>query len=113
MSLEPAGAGGLRGALLRPKAATNPDVERASQLIDRQVKVMGRLIDDLMDVSRISQGKIELQRQRVTMAEVLNDAIEAVRPVIDEARLHPGTSTSPSTERWRCTPMPPGCRRLS
>lgn len=72
--------------LLRLKAATNPDVERASQLIDRQVKVMGRLIDDLMDVSRISQGKIELQRQPVTIAEVLNDAIEAVRPVIDEAR---------------------------
>jgi len=45
---------------------------------------MSRLIDDLMDVSRISQGKIELHRQRIAMAEVLNDAIEATRPVIEE-----------------------------
>ncbi|MDM0022637.1 response regulator [Variovorax saccharolyticus] len=71
--------------LLRLKAAANPDVERATQLIDRQVKVMGRLIDDLMDVSRISQGKIELQRQRIAIAGVLHDAIEGVRPLIDEA----------------------------
>jgi signal transduction histidine kinase len=72
--------------LLRMKAAANPDVERGAQLIDRQVKVMRRLIDDLMDVSRISQGKIELQRRRVDVAEVLRDAIEATRPLVDEAR---------------------------
>ncbi|MGJ7511172.1 response regulator [Variovorax sp. GT1P44] len=72
--------------LLRLKAAGIQEVERASQLIDRQVKIMSRLIDDLMDVSRISQGKVELQRKRVPVAEVLYDAIESTRPMIEEFR---------------------------
>ncbi|MDM0117866.1 HAMP domain-containing sensor histidine kinase [Variovorax sp. J22R133] len=47
---------------------------------------MSRLIDDLMDVSRISQGKIELRRQRVGVHEVLREAIEAARPMVDDAQ---------------------------
>lgn len=72
--------------LLRLKAPLAPEVERAADLIDRQVKAMSRLIDDLMDVSRINQGKIELQRRRVTVGAVLRDAIDAVRPLIEECR---------------------------
>ncbi len=72
--------------LLRLKGPTPPHVERAADLIERQVKAMSRLIDDLMDVSRINQGKIQLRSSRVALASILQDAIDAARPVIDEQR---------------------------
>ena len=70
--------------VLRLKGLATPELKWASELIDRQVKVMSRLIDDLMDVSRINQGKIELQLERVELRGVLQDAIEATRPLIAE-----------------------------
>lgn len=72
--------------LLRLKGASQPHVERSADLIDRQVKAMSRLIDDLMDVSRINQGKIQLHSSRVELAGILQDAIDAARPMIDEQR---------------------------
>ncbi len=72
--------------LLRLKGPTPPHVERAADLIERQVKAMSRLIDDLMDVSRINQGKIQLRSSRVALASILQDAVDAARPVIDEQR---------------------------
>ncbi len=72
--------------LLRLKGPSSPDVDRATELIDRQVKAMSRLIDDLMDVSRINQGKIQLRSSRVALASILQDAIDAARPMIDELR---------------------------
>ena len=70
--------------VLRLKGAPTPEAKWASDLIDRQVQAMSRLIDDLMDVSRINQGKIELRREKVELASVIQDAIEATRPLIDE-----------------------------
>jgi signal transduction histidine kinase len=58
----------------------------ATQLIDRQVRALSRLVDDLMDVSRINQGRIELRREPLTLNDVLADAVEAVRPVMEEMR---------------------------
>jgi signal transduction histidine kinase len=56
----------------------------SAKLIDRQVGTMSRLIDDLMDVSRINQGKIELQRRKTRLSVLLRDALETARPLIDE-----------------------------
>ncbi|HEX6984029.1 MAG TPA: ATP-binding protein, partial [Planctomycetaceae bacterium] len=53
--------------------------------MERQVGQMVRLIDDLLDVSRITQGKLRLRTCRVALADVVRDAVEAARPVIDEA----------------------------
>jgi signal transduction histidine kinase len=53
---------------------------RAREVIARQVGVMSRLIDDLMDVSRIDQGRIELRRERVALAAVVELAVESSRP---------------------------------
>lgn len=72
--------------LLRLKGPSSPEVDRATELIARQVKAMSRLIDDLMDVSRINQGKIQLHSSRVELASILQDAIDAARPTIDEQR---------------------------
>ncbi|HEX4823561.1 MAG TPA: response regulator [Candidatus Polarisedimenticolaceae bacterium] len=58
--------------------------EQAREMMERQVGHMVRLIDDLMDVSRISRGKIVLRRSRIDLAEPLGQAIEASRPAIDE-----------------------------
>jgi PAS domain S-box-containing protein len=65
----------------RPDAA--PDVRWAGDLIDRQVRVMARLLDDLLDVSRITRGKLDLRRERVDLAAVVAAAVETSRPLID------------------------------
>ncbi|MGV3571256.1 MAG: response regulator [Ramlibacter sp.] len=70
---------------LKIKGPEAPEVVWASDVIDRQVQAMGRLIDDLMDVSRISNGRIELQPGPVTLEAVLADAIETLQPQIDGA----------------------------
>jgi len=57
---------------------------QARDIIARQVRVMSRLIDDLMDVSRINQGRIELRREQVELAGVVDLAVEASRPSILE-----------------------------
>ncbi len=57
--------------------------DRARAMMDRQLAHMVRLIDDLLDVSRISRNKMELRRSRVSLADVVGIAIETVRPVID------------------------------
>lgn len=59
--------------------------ERAQVMMDRQLAHMVRLIDDLLDVSRIGQHKLELRRARVTLSEVVECAIEAAQPAIDAA----------------------------
>jgi signal transduction histidine kinase len=64
------------------------DVKRvgwASELIDRQVRSLSRLIDDLMDVSRINQGRIELRREVIALNDVLADALESIRPLAQES----------------------------
>jgi signal transduction histidine kinase len=56
------------------------DSQRARAIIARQIGVMARLIDDLMDVSRINRGRIELRKEPVDLRRVLELAIEATRP---------------------------------
>jgi CheY-like chemotaxis protein/two-component sensor histidine kinase len=65
-------------------------LRRVHEMMDRQVAQLKHLIDDLLDVSRISRGKIELRRSMVDMAAILHSAIESVRPSIENSghRLH-------------------------
>ena len=51
----------------------------ASEMLQRQVGQMSRLIDDLLDISRITRGKIELRKQRIDLAAIVQQAVEAVR----------------------------------
>lgn len=62
-------------------------VRHAWQTIERQVENLVRLVDDLLDVSRISRGKINLQREPIDVAIIVARAIESSRPLI-EARKH-------------------------
>jgi signal transduction histidine kinase len=72
--------------VLRRKASGPPEVPWALDVMDRQVRAMTRMIEDLMDVSRINQGRIEFRQEVVDLSDVLDDAIETVRPKVDEAR---------------------------
>jgi CheY-like chemotaxis protein len=65
--------------ILRLPGADAHVVTSASEMMERQVGQMVRLVDDLLDVSRISQGKIELRRGRVGLASIVNHAVEASR----------------------------------
>jgi PAS domain S-box-containing protein len=60
-------------------------VTRAREMMGRQLAHMVRMVDDLLDVSRIGRNKMELRLARVTLAEVVASAVETARPVLDEA----------------------------
>jgi signal transduction histidine kinase len=59
--------------------------EKARGMIERQVQQMVRLIDDLLDLSRISRGKVELRREPVDLAAVAQGAVETSRPLIEQS----------------------------
>ena len=77
----------IRNALeiLRLNGPMPPVLKSTSEIIDRQLQQMTRLIDDLMDVSRINQGKIQLKREDVELATVLQAAVESSRPLIERS----------------------------
>jgi CheY-like chemotaxis protein len=64
-------------------------------MMERQVGLMVRLVDDLLDASRITRGKIELRRERIELAQVVGHAVEATRPLA-QAMEHDLTITLPS-----------------
>jgi signal transduction histidine kinase len=72
-------------SLLRLSGAAGPAAQ-VWEMMDRQVEHMVRLVDDLMEVSRITRGKIELRKEMVDLAEVIAAAVETSRPLIDAAR---------------------------
>ena len=53
----------------------------ASETLERQVGQLARLVDDLLDMSRITRGRIELRKERVELAAIVHQAVEAVRPL--------------------------------
>ncbi len=73
--------------LIGAPALNTEALARVRAMMDRQLAQMVRLIDDLLDVSRITRGKIDLRKQRVELATVLMSASETVRPLI-ESRGH-------------------------
>jgi signal transduction histidine kinase/DNA-binding response OmpR family regulator len=71
--------------LLRAPAASRGDSLWAREVIDRQVGHLARLVEDLMEVSRVASGKISLRRERVELAQVVRVAVETSRPLIENA----------------------------
>ena len=78
----------IRHALeILKRAGSNPELLRRSrEIIDRQLGHMVRLVDDLLDVSRITRDKLELRPARIQLASVLHQAIEACGPVAERYR---------------------------
>src|SRR5262245_66273383 len=73
----------LRSALyilgLQPDAAAQ---SQARAIMDRQLTQLTRLVDDLMDVSRIARGRLEIRKTRVSLKDVMHHAVEANRPYL-------------------------------
>jgi signal transduction histidine kinase len=86
-------------AILQQPTADAEARARAREMMARQISHMVRLIDDLLDVSRISKGKIELRREKVQLAAVLTTAVETSRPLIDSNR-HELTVNVPDQTVW-------------
>jgi signal transduction histidine kinase len=59
-------------------------LQRERTIIERQVRHLTRLVDDLLDVSRITRGKIELKRERIEISEIVAKAIEMASPLIEQ-----------------------------
>jgi CheY-like chemotaxis protein len=85
--------------LLRLRGGADGQAEWAGQVIERQAGHLSRLVDDLLDLSRVSRGQITLRRQRVELAEVVGRAVEASRPLI-EARRHELVEALPPGPVW-------------
>jgi signal transduction histidine kinase/ActR/RegA family two-component response regulator len=91
----------LRNAIdfLRLKGPVDPELQWTRDLIDRQVEQMTRMVDDLLDISRITLGKINLQKEPVDVATLVARAVEEVRPLIDK-RKHQLTVQLPPESLW-------------
>ena len=72
--------------LLREAQSEKEAVQFAYGVMDRQFGNLMRLVDDLLDVARLGQGKIALQKQRVTLAEAIDAALETVGPLLEPHR---------------------------
>jgi two-component system CheB/CheR fusion protein len=70
--------------ILRSNGNTEPELE----VIDRQVAHLRRLVDDLLDVSRITRGKVELHKELVELSVVVSQAVEVARPLFHLRRQH-------------------------
>jgi PAS domain S-box-containing protein len=76
----------LRNGLQVMKLAANDGaaIEQCRTMMERQVTQLVRLVDDLLDLSRIATGKFELRKERVSLASVVTSAIETSRPLIEQ-----------------------------
>ena len=74
--------------LLNVHSAGNPEIEWARAVIERQTKHLVRLVDDLLDVSRMVRGQIVLKKKPVELAEIVQNAVETSRPLIRLRKHH-------------------------
>jgi PAS domain S-box-containing protein len=72
--------------ILRRSSMPDPQLAWCRDVIERQVLQMTRLLEDLLDVSRVTRNKIELRRERIELRQVIDEAIETTRPLIDAQR---------------------------
>jgi CheY-like chemotaxis protein/nitrogen-specific signal transduction histidine kinase len=85
--------------ILKQMKTNDPIIEQAGNIINRQVGVMVGLVDDLLDISRITKGKLRLTKEQVDLRVVANHAAETARPFV-EARKHELSISLPTEPVW-------------
>lgn len=85
--------------ILERKPTEDPKEERMRSIIHRQTHHLARLVDDLLDVSRFTRGKVELRRERLDLCAVLHQALTLIRPVAEGRGLRL-ESTLPEGSLW-------------
>jgi PAS domain S-box-containing protein len=73
--------------VLSRQSAATPEIAQAQEIAERQIRHMARLLDDLLDVARISEGKLEIRREALDAAEIARRAVAAELPFIEERGL--------------------------
>ncbi len=89
----------LRNGVEVLKSGSASEAPRALEMMDRQIRHMVRLVDDLLDVSRISQGKLDLQLERMDLRVILRQSVEAVQPACLAKKQHL-TVSLPNAPMW-------------
>ncbi len=91
--------------LMRMKPMADPQLSRSREVIERQLAHLTRLVDDLLDVARITRGRINLSREPIELAVLIARAVETVQPLIQECG-HAFTSEIPdATLRVNADPL--------
>jgi signal transduction histidine kinase/CheY-like chemotaxis protein len=91
--------------LLRTRFGLQPEIDSIHAIIDRQVQQLARLVDDLLDISRISGGKIRLQNEPVEMADIVARAVETNQHLVDARRHHLTVTLPPQPVRVEGDPV--------
>lgn len=86
-------------SILRRMRTDNPIIEQAGEIINRQVVQMVRLVDDLLDIGRITKGKLRLTKEKVELRVVANRAAETSRPLMDACK-HDFSVSIPTGPIW-------------
>ena len=81
--------------LMRQVETIDPAFQPSREMVERQVKHLARLVDDLLDVSRITQGSIRLRKEAVDLGSIVERAVEGIRPLVD-SRAHELTVQLPT-----------------
>jgi signal transduction histidine kinase/ActR/RegA family two-component response regulator len=81
------------------KSKTDEDAQWSKDVVKRQVEHLTHLIDDLLDVSRIAQGKIQLRQEIFDPSTIIHQAVEVVRPLAERKRQTLSISITPSSMR--------------
>jgi signal transduction histidine kinase/ActR/RegA family two-component response regulator len=90
---------GIAMQTIRGTAGRDPAVQEAREVVERQVKHLAHLLDGLLDVSRLTRGKIELRKEAVALQAIVAEALETTRGVID-ARAHVLSVSLPHDPLW-------------
>lgn len=87
-------------SMLQDRPDLAPQVRETLEMVRRNVEMEARLIDDLLDVTRIARGKIELNRSPVELCTVIQRAVEVCKPDIEARGLHFGVDLGPCAPYW-------------
>jgi len=87
-------------SILQDRPGLDPALRDTLEMVRRNVELEARLIDDLLDVSRIARGKVELTRSTVELSTVIHQAVEVCKPDIEERKLHFGMDLGPAEPNW-------------
>jgi PAS domain S-box-containing protein len=90
--------------ILRSEKCSDADFHEGMEVIERNCKAQSQLIEDVLDVSRIVSGKMQLQIGRCELIQIINAAIEVVRPLADAKHIHFETDLDPAASRALCDP---------
>lgn len=87
-------------SMLQDRPDLDPKMRETLEMISQNVQLEARLIDDLLDVTRIARGKVELNRTPVELRTIIQRAVEVCRPDIEARRLHFCVDLGPAAPYW-------------